>query len=71
MKTKRSDRLIRLPEVKSLTGLSRSSIYSGVAAGTFPAPIKIGARAVAWSHAATQRWIHERIRAARGDKAAA
>lgn len=53
--------LLRLPEVKAHTGLSRSSLYRRIAEGTFPAPVKIGARASAWSSAEVERWKAERI----------
>lgn len=39
--------LLRLPEVKAVTGLSRSTIYSWISAGRFPQPIKLGLRTVA------------------------
>jgi prophage regulatory protein len=54
--------LLRLPVVRARTGLSRSSIYARVAAGTFPRPIAIGPRAVAWPSDAVDAWIGERIR---------
>jgi prophage regulatory protein len=53
--------LLRLPEVKTHTGLSRSELYRRIAQGTFPAPVKIGARASAWSSAEVERWKAERI----------
>ena len=42
------DRLLRLKSVIDLTGLSRSRVYELIAVGAFPAPVKIGVRAVAW-----------------------
>ena len=54
--------LLRLPTVRARTGLSRSSIYARVAAGTFPRPVAIGPRAVAWPSDAIDAWIGERIR---------
>ncbi|HET6912336.1 MAG TPA: AlpA family transcriptional regulator [Rhodanobacteraceae bacterium] len=53
--------LLRLPQVKAQTGLSRSELYRRIALGSFPAPIKIGARASAWSSVEIERWIAERI----------
>lgn len=58
--TKRS-RLIRLPEVLDRVGISRSSIYSRISDGTFPAPIKVGARSVAWLESAIDEWISDRL----------
>lgn len=57
------ERLLRLPEVESRTGLKRSAIYAGIKAGTFPACIKLGPRAAAWPMSAVEAWIAGRIRA--------
>jgi prophage regulatory protein len=57
----RSTRLIRLEEVKRRTGFGKSSIYNGVAEGTFPRPVPLGARAVAWVEDEIQEWIDSRI----------
>lgn len=54
-------RLLRLPDVEALVGLRKSSIYDGVKAGTFPAPVKLSRRAVCWPAAAIDAWITERI----------
>jgi prophage regulatory protein len=40
---------IRLREVSRITGLSRSTIYEGMAAGWFPKSFRLGPKAVAWS----------------------
>ena len=40
--------IIRLPQVRQRTGLSRSTIYLRVARGEFPRPIKLGVRASGW-----------------------
>jgi len=40
--------IMRRTEVESETGLSRSTIYQRVKAGTFPAPVKLGERSVGW-----------------------
>ncbi|PAV27545.1 transcriptional regulator [Tamilnaduibacter salinus] len=55
------ERLLRRKEVESLTGRSRSSIYDDMQAGTFPKPIKIGPRAVAWPESVIREWIAERM----------
>lgn len=61
--------LIRLPKVKAQTGLSRSGIYRLLAAGEFPAPVKLGERSVAWSEEEIAAWCKARI-AARDAKVA-
>lgn len=56
----RPDRLLRLPQVQDLTGFGKSSIYSGVKAGTFPAPVRLSRRAVGWKLSTLEQWISER-----------
>jgi prophage regulatory protein len=58
--------LIRLPKVKSITGLSKSTIYARIAEGTFPKQIPIGPRLVVWVESDIQNWITEQVSAARG-----
>lgn len=55
--------LERLPQVRARTGLSRSEIYRRIAAGDFPKPIKLGARASAWVEREVTTWIESRIAA--------
>lgn len=40
--------ILRLPAVKSESGLSRSTIYLRIAQGLWPKPVSLGARAVGW-----------------------
>lgn len=61
--TSTPQRLLRLPEVCYLVGLGKSSIYDGVKAGTFPAPLKLSRRAVCWPAASIDAWIAGRIAA--------
>ncbi|MBM9604105.1 helix-turn-helix transcriptional regulator [Desulfopila inferna] len=42
------ERMLRLPDVKAMTGYSTASIYAKMAEGTFPVALKIGSRAIAW-----------------------
>lgn len=58
-------RIMRLPEVKTITGLSRSTIYFRIALGTFPKQIPLGGRAVGWLEAEIQNWLHEQVQASR------
>ena len=58
-------RFYRLQQVKHQVGLGRSAIYSGVQRGTFPAPVNIGARAVAWLSDEIEAWMEARIKASR------
>ncbi len=53
--------IIRLPEVKKQTGLSRSTIYDFIAKGQFPRQVELGVHAVGWVEADIQGWIASRI----------
>lgn len=57
--------ILRLPEVKRSTGLSRSTIYLRIAEGRFPKPVSLGGRAVGWLEAEVQDWLQRRIEASR------
>jgi prophage regulatory protein len=59
-----NQRLIRLPQVKSMVGLGRSSIYDKIKKGDFPKQIKLG-RSSGWVEAEIQTWISEQIEASR------
>jgi len=62
--------LLRLPEVINRVGLSRSSIYTKIAAGTFPQPVRLSSRAMAFVSTEIDDWITERIAASRSPSAA-
>ena len=49
--------LLRLKDVQKLTGLSRSGLYAAVKNSSFPPPVKIGVRAVAWRLSDISSWI--------------
>ena len=53
--------ILRLPTVKAITGLSRSTIYLRMSEGTFPEKISLGSRAVGWLETEVQDWLDERI----------
>ena len=54
-------KILRLPQVQSRTGLSRSSIYLFVSQGRFPKPIQLGARSIGWLNSSIDTWIESRI----------
>jgi prophage regulatory protein len=56
-------RLIRVKEVRELTGLSRSYIYSLSAEGLFPrsVPLVPGGTAKAWLHDEIMDWLEGRV----------
>jgi prophage regulatory protein len=57
--------ILRLPAVKTRTGLSRSTIYLRISKNEFPAPISLGGRAVGWVELDINNWLAEKIKAAR------
>jgi prophage regulatory protein len=52
---------VRLPEVKAVTGLSKSSLYALIRANNFPAPVRLGPRTVAWVKSEVKQWAVERV----------
>lgn len=54
------DKIFRRPAVQDLTGLSRSTLYAMIADGRFPAPVKLGTRAVGWREADLNEWLASR-----------
>lgn len=61
--TPKPGNLIRLPRVETKTGLKKSTIYAGVKEKTFPSPVRLSARAVAWREDDVDRWINARVTA--------
>lgn len=57
--------VLRLPEVKKRTGLSRSSIYTFIQQGVFPGRISLGGRCVGWLESDIEKWLQERIQKSR------
>jgi prophage regulatory protein len=58
-------RFLRLPEVKSRTGKSSSTIYAEIAAGKFPKPIKIGPNTSGWVESEVDDHLRHLIEKAR------
>ena len=55
--------ILRRPEVEARTGLACSTIYDGIKAGTFPAPIQLGHKAVGWVGSEINAWLAARVAA--------
>lgn len=56
------NRIIKLPEVQSLTALSRSSVYQKMKDGEFPKSIPLGTRAVGWRYSDVTGWIDQQAK---------
>jgi prophage regulatory protein len=54
--------LLPLPQVEKRTGIKHSKIYTLIASGQFPTPVRLGKRSVRWRSDAIDSWI-ERITA--------
>jgi prophage regulatory protein len=63
-----TQKILRLPAVKVLTGLSRSSLYQKISLGEFPAAISLGARAVGWLESDIAAWIENKVGASRSTR---
>lgn len=51
------EKFLRLCAVVALVGLSKSSIYAMVRAGTFPKPFMLGKRAARWRETEVLAWM--------------
>jgi prophage regulatory protein len=51
------EQLLRLPKVMDRVGLRTTEIYERMGAGSFPKPIRLGERAVAWLESEVDSWI--------------
>jgi prophage regulatory protein len=58
--------LVQLSEVTDIVGIGRSTVYEKMNSGEFPAPIKLGQRAVRWRTEEVIEWINTRERASYG-----
>lgn len=55
--------ILRRRQVEELTGLARSTLYEFIKTGSFPAPVRIGKRAVGWRYREIESWLESRIAA--------
>ena len=60
-------KLMTIAQVVDATGQGRSTIYEGIKEGTFPRPVKLGAKAVRWVEDEVSQWNDERIAARDGE----
>ena len=57
MNTCTGDCILRLPEVLSIIGLSKSTMYAMKKAGKFPESVPLGKRAVGWKASEIFAWV--------------
>ncbi len=53
---------IRLEQLLKIVPVSKSFIFNGIKAGTFPANFKIGSRASAWKKSDIDKWMQEQTK---------
>jgi prophage regulatory protein len=51
------DRILRLPELLKITGLSSATIYRMIAKGTFPQAVVLGANSRGWRASSIRTWL--------------
>lgn len=61
---------IRLPAVRTLTGLGTTKIYDMVKKGLFPRQVPLGGRAVAWVKSEVLTWNQQKVDEARASESA-
>ncbi|KIP14211.1 AlpA family transcriptional regulator [Burkholderia ubonensis] len=49
--------ILRRKQVEAATGLSRSTIYSRIKAGTFPPAVQLGPRSVGWRLSSIEQFL--------------
>lgn len=54
------NRMLRLPDVLTLTGVSRPTLYRWAANGLFPKPVRLGPRASGWRAGDVYSWLESR-----------
>ncbi|WP_458251066.1 helix-turn-helix transcriptional regulator [Geobacter anodireducens] len=51
------ERMIRLPEILNLTGVSRSTIWRWIKAGYFPRPVRMSPGTIGWKSTDVLDWL--------------
>jgi len=52
--------ILRKPRVLALIGMRNTWLHEAVKRGDFPAPVKLGTRAVGWRRADVEAWLASR-----------
>ena len=63
------DPMLRPTEVMERTGLSRTTLWRRVRAGTFPSPVELGTNAIGWPASAITTWLENQPRRTYGAQA--
>jgi prophage regulatory protein len=57
--------ILRRKAVEARCGLSRSTLYDYIRAGRFPAPVRVGSRAVGWISFEVDAWLAAQVERSR------
>lgn len=52
--------ILRKPQVLAVTGMKSTWLHEAVKRGTFPRPVRLGARAVGWRKSEVETWLKSR-----------
>ena len=55
-----TDEILRKARVLALIGIGNTSLYEAIKRGDFPAPVKLGVRAVGWRRSDIENWLDSR-----------
>tara|TARA_R110002126_G_scaffold17848_9_gene69045 strand:- start:248 stop:433 length:186 start_codon:yes stop_codon:yes gene_type:complete len=55
-----TNEILRKPRVLAAIGMGNTWLYDAIAKGDFPAPVKLGARAVGWRRSDVEAWLASR-----------
>ena len=55
-----TNEILRKPRVLALIGIGNTSLYAAIKRGDFPAPVKLGLRAVGWRRSDIENWLASR-----------
>lgn len=53
-------KILRLAAVLEKLGISKATVYRWIESEGFPAPLRLGPRAVGWSEASIEKWLTSR-----------
>jgi len=53
--------LMRMRMVEAKVGIKQTKIYEGIKEGTFPPPVRIGIKVIAWDSREIDIWIKQQI----------
>ncbi len=57
-----SNKLLRLPQVIEITGMSKTTIYRWINKNEFPKPINLSNASVGWLDTDINDWIQSRVK---------